>query len=88
MQDGTFLKIIFWIFLSIAFFIILTLPTESIENQTKNEKTVGNSHICDSLKCEINNQSMTKNWGWTNNYCLKKLYFKDGSIMQIPRCGF
>ena len=84
MQDGTFIKIIFWIFLSIAFFIILTLPTNS-----ENEKPVGNSHICDSLKCEIKNQSMTNNnWGWTNNYCLTKGYTKDGVLITIPRCKF
>lgn len=36
------------------------------------------------------NQSMTdnsvKNWGYTNDYCLKKLRLKDTSIILIPRC--
>ncbi len=86
MQDGTILKVTFWIFLSIAFFIILTLPTESDQ---KNEKTVGNSQICDSQKCEIKNQSMTNNnWLWSNDYCLAKGYTKDGVLITIPRCKF
>lgn len=41
---------------------------------------------------EQKNQAMTKNipdrrdWGWSNDYCLKKLKFKDSSIIYIPKC--
>ena len=87
MQDGTILKVTFWIFLSIAFFIIITLPPQSEQNQEK-MKGVG-----------VKNQSMTKNipngiytksysWGWSDDYCLRNLKLKDGSIIRLPRCEF
>jgi hypothetical protein len=43
----------------------------------------------------IKNQSMTENvpdtrkdWGYADDYCMKKIRFKDGTIIKIPRCEF
>lgn len=28
------------------------------------------------------------NWGWSDDYCLKKIKYPNGSIIMIPRCKF
>lgn len=92
MQDGTILKIIFWFMITLGFSITISHISESQKSEiplppqteqiSDNQQNVG-----------VNNKSMTNNnpsygWGWSDDYCLRNLKLKDGTIIRYPRCEF